>query len=175
MLWCSPLLPWETTVEHINVFMRRMPRCDDYSSKHEDHKLPLLDIKMWAQKQQDEDGNTWRVILHEYYAKEVSSKAVIHAQSAMPSSTKRDVLTQEALRIMLRCSPLLPWETTVEHLNVFMRRMQYSGYTSQYRAQIANSALKAYEMNPCTGLRNGEDVTDKNRKERRRRATTQQL
>ena len=63
----------------------------------------------------------------------------------MPNSTKRVVLTQEALRIMLRCSPLLPWGTTVEHLNVFMRRMQYSGYTSQYRAQIANSALKAYE------------------------------
>ena len=39
----------------------------------------------------------------------------------------------------------LPWETTVEHLSVFMRGMQYSGYTSQYRAQIANSALKAYE------------------------------
>ena len=85
----------------------------DYPSKHEDHKLPLLDIKMWVKKQQDGDGNTERLVLHEYYAKDVSSKAVVHAESAMPSSTKRTVLTQEALRVMLRYSPLLPWETTV--------------------------------------------------------------
>ena len=37
----------------------------DYPSKHEDHKLPLLDIKMWVKKQQDDDGNTERVVLHE--------------------------------------------------------------------------------------------------------------
>ena len=116
----------------------------DYPSRHEDHKLPLLDIKMWVEEQQD-DENTERVVLHEYYAKDVSSKVVVHAESAMPGTTKRTVLTQEALRVMLRCSPLLPWETTVEHINMFMRRMQYSGYTQQYRAQIANAALKAYE------------------------------
>ena len=68
----------------------------DYPNKHEDHKLPLLNIKMWVQEQQDEDWNTERVVLHEYYAKEVSFKAVIHAQSAMSSSTKRDVLTHIA-------------------------------------------------------------------------------
>ena len=33
----------------------------------------------------------------------------------------------------------------VNHINKFMQRMQYSRHTCQYRAQIANSALKAYE------------------------------
>ena len=67
----------------------------DYPNKHEDHKLPLLNIKMWVQEQQDEDWNTERVVLHEYYAKEVSFKAVIHAQSAMSSSTKREMYSHK--------------------------------------------------------------------------------
>ena len=41
----------------------------DYHRKHNDHKLPLLDIKMWVKDQQDDDGNTERIVLYEYYAK----------------------------------------------------------------------------------------------------------
>ena len=46
---------------------------------------------MWVKKRQDDDGNTERIIPYEYYAKEVSSKAVIHAQFAMPGSTIREL------------------------------------------------------------------------------------
>ena len=57
----------------------------DYPSKHDDHILSILNMKMWVKKQQDDDGNTERSVLHEYYAKDVTSKAVVHAESAMPS------------------------------------------------------------------------------------------
>ena len=80
----------------------------DYPSAHSDNKLPLLDIKMWNENKTDTDGNMRTVILHEFYAKDVASKSVIHAASAMPPNTRRTVLTQEVLRILLRCSPLLP-------------------------------------------------------------------
>ena len=117
----------------------------DYPSAHSDNKLPLLDIKMWNENKTDTDGNMRTVILHEFYAKDVASKSVIHAASAMPPNTRRTVLTQEVLRILLRCSPLLPWECTVSHINTFMQRMQYCEYPIEFRAQVLDSAL-----NPMT-------------------------
>ena len=63
----------------------------------------------------------------------------------MPKSFKRTVLTQEVLRILLRCSPKLPWEVTANHLSMFMMRMQYSGYNKTFRAQVLKSGLNAYE------------------------------
>ena len=57
---------------------------------------------MWVKEQEDDEGGIDRTVIHEYYSKDVSSKAVIHSQSAMPNSTKRTILTQEVLLIMLR-------------------------------------------------------------------------
>ena len=83
-------------------------------------------------------------ILHEFYQKDISSKAVVNARSSLPWSTKRTVLTQEILRIILRCSPDLPWEQVKDHVEMFMARMQFSGYNKKFRAEVLNSALKAY-------------------------------
>ena len=112
--------------------------------------MPLLDIKIWTENREresdtnDQRGKPETVIIHEYYQKEVSSKGVIHEKTAMSSKQKRTVLTQELVRVMLRCSPLLPWTETTKHINNFMARLQYSGYNRKFRAQIAKSALKAY-------------------------------
>ena len=108
----------------------------DYPTLHEDQKLPILDVKMWVA-----DNNK---ILHEFYQKDISSKAVVNARSSLPWSTKRTVLTQEILRIILRCSPDLPWEQVKNHVEMFMARMQFSGYNKKFRAEVLNSALKAY-------------------------------
>ena len=117
----------------------------DAPYRHQDRKLPMLDIKAWTEERVNENGTTKTIILHEFYAKEVSAKSITHARSAMPAAMKRTVLTQELLRVMLRCSPLLEWEVTVEHLNTMMKRIQYSGYGQAYRAQILKSALSAYD------------------------------
>ena len=117
----------------------------DYPDMHEDKKLPLLDIKMWVENHKTEDKGPVGIVMYEFYAKEVSSKAVVHEKSAMPRSVKRTVLTQEVLRILLRCSPRLPWEVTTSHLNTFMMRMQYSGYDKNFRTQVLKSGLNAYE------------------------------
>ena len=109
----------------------------DYPSKYEDKKVPILDVKVWV----DDDNK----ILHEYYSKSVSSKAVIDRRSAMPLKDKRTVLTQDILRIILRCSPLLPWEKTVEHIEEYMLRLQFSGYDQRFREEVLRSALQAYE------------------------------
>ena len=115
----------------------------DYPSKHEDKKVPILDLKVWLECRNDEDGvRVW----HEFYYKEVATKSLTQARSAMATRVKRTTLTQELLRIILRCSPDLRWEEeVVPHLNHCMMRMQYSGYCQQFRAETLRSALKAYE------------------------------
>ena len=109
-------------------------------SMHEDKKLPVLDLKIWVNKTGDNNK-----IMHEYYQKEVASKMVVHSRSSLPWSSKRTVLTQEVLRILLRCSPELPWPTVKEHVDNFMKRMQFAGYTPKFKGEIVCSATKAYK------------------------------
>ena len=120
----------------------------DCPSKHSDSKLPLLDIKIWIEKKEDGESdttsNTYSKIMHEYYYKEVASKSVINARSSLPWEAKRTTITQEILRILLRCSPDLPPETTKGHIQQFMLRLQFSGYNPTFKAQVVKSAYKAY-------------------------------
>ena len=83
-------------------------------------------------------------ILHQYDQKTVDSKMTVHARSSLPWSTKRTVITQEILRILLSCSPKLPWDTTKGHVETYMKRMQFSGYTPRFRGKVVKSAVKAY-------------------------------
>ena len=84
----------------------------DYPSKHQDGKLPILDLKVWIEtkeKKTEERSEKASVIMYEFHSKSVASKAVINARSALNWNTKRTVLTQEVLRVLLNCSRLLPW------------------------------------------------------------------
>ena len=119
----------------------------DSPSQHEDGKLPILDLKVWVETRrqsgrEEEDGLS--VVLHEFYVKDVASKCVINARSALPWNSKRTILTQEVLRILLNCSRELPWATVISHVNHMMLRLQYSGYDQKFRAELVRSALKAY-------------------------------
>ena len=55
--------------------------------------------------------------MHEFYAKEISSKMVVHARAAMLMQMKRTILTQQMLRVMLNCSQHLEWKETAMHLS----------------------------------------------------------
>ena len=84
------------------------------------------------------------VIIYEFYAKEIASKVVINARSAMSASVKRTELTQEVLRVLLNCSPLLPWANVVEKVEEMVLRMQYLGYNKKFRYEVVDSAVKSY-------------------------------
>ena len=136
----------------------------DCPALHKDNKLPMLDIKIWTQTKEETQNQTDETekkeileidgighrkerqvqILHEFYQKDVSSKSTIHARSAMSWKDKRTVITQEILRILLRCSPKLPWTETVKHIENYMKRLQFSGYSKRFRTEVWKSALKAY-------------------------------
>ena len=123
----------------------------DYPSRYVEGKVPMLDVRMWI----EEIEGRYRIV-YEHYEKAMTTKAVIHASSAIPFKVKRTVLTQEILRILLHCSNDLAWETVLQHLNNFMRKMQYSGYDKTFRYTVAKSAIKAYETirdNETNGVR----------------------
>ena len=110
----------------------------DMPSKNEDRKLPILDMKVWT----NEDG----CIAYQHYEKPVSSKAVLHAKSAHPSTCKRSVHTQEIVRRLLNSAPSLDWEKEVTPvISEYMQRMKDAGYGEGYRKSILKQALAIYD------------------------------
>ena len=116
----------------------------DCPSKYDDNKMPILDLKVWV--------NEENVIMHEFYAKDVSSKAVVHCKSALPENVKRTVLSQEGLRRLLNCSRQIPWDEKAKHLTEFSKQLQFSGYNKSFRFHTIASSIKAYNT-----LRTRED------------------
>ena len=117
----------------------------DVPSNHPHRKVPILDLKCWKEKVVVE-GNEKHLLLHEFYMKEVTSKSVISRDAALAMSSKRTILTQECLRVIMNCHELVGWERVTEHLNFFMARMQAGGYDKEFRYQVLKSALDAFEF-----------------------------
>ena len=100
----------------------------DCPSRHEDAKMPVLDLKAWPTQERDKVTRETTVrIVHEHYSKEISAKAVVNARSALPVKTKRTIHTQEVVRILRNCSRHLPWSVAREHVEQYVARMQSSG------------------------------------------------
>ena len=113
----------------------------DYGSKYADGKLPMLDLKLWIGK--DEKGDY--KVLHTHYTKEVSSKFLIHERSSHPENMKFNTLVNEGLRILRNCNVGLSWNEIKEHLQIFIHRMQFSGYIHEYRAKVMELIFKKYD------------------------------
>ena len=117
----------------------------DVPSKNDDQKVPILDLKCWIQEIHQGDQKK-HAILHEHYIKDVSSKSVLHRESALSINSKRTILTQQCLQVLLNCSEHLDEERRNEHLSFFMARMQSSGYDHRFRLEVLKSALNAFEQ-----------------------------
>ena len=124
----------------------------EYPSKQHEKKMPVLDVKVWLQEVQDQGR---LCIMYEFYSKEVASKALIGARSAVPWRDKRNIMTQEVLRILKNCSVNLPWQNKVSHIENLCMRMQFSGYDVKFRREVVDSGIKAYK----TMQRNDENNT----------------
>ena len=71
----------------------------DYPSRHRDGKLPKLVLKVWVEKKNrvavidNAQKREVKVVLHEFYYKDVSTRSVVNARSALPWSCKRTIVT----------------------------------------------------------------------------------
>ena len=108
----------------------------DVASNHESGKLPILDIQVWT-----ENGE----IKTDFYKKKVATDQVIMARSAIPLNNKRDILTQEAYRRLVNCSPDLPWTVKTAHLTKFCLDMFRGGHSEQFRQTVIRRALAKYD------------------------------
>ena len=77
--------------------------------------------------------------------KDVSSKQLLHKESAISMNSKRTILTQQCLRVILNCSKHLEEQTKNDHLSFFMARMQASGYDHAFRLEVLKSAKNAHD------------------------------
>jgi hypothetical protein len=111
----------------------------DIPSYHEDGKIPVLDLKVNVNKMM---GNR---LDYEFYEKPTKNPQILLVNSAINSSTKRTIITQECLRRIRNTKKELGDDVRNKHLNQFMIKMKNSGYSKKYRIQILDSALKAFE------------------------------
>ena len=110
----------------------------DYPSAHPDGRMPVLDFVCWVDP-------TTKKIMYSFYRKPMCRVNTILASSALSWTTKRTVLTQEAVRILTRSSLELPWEEKAKNMTVFMARMANSGYSHKFRLQVLKNSLRAFE------------------------------
>ena len=111
----------------------------DWPSKNQDGKLPILDLKVWTNK----EGS----ILYTHYEKPMANKNILHNKSAHTGTCKRSVHTQEVLRRLMNCSRELDWSEEVAPVATeYMYRMKMAGYKEEYRKSIAQSALKIFKL-----------------------------
>ena len=61
----------------------------DVPSLHTKGKLPILDLEVWL------EGD---IIRHQCYRKDIATKYIIHARTALGNSTKRNSFFQEGLK-----------------------------------------------------------------------------
>ena len=115
----------------------------DIPSNHLDKKVPMLDLKMWIDKN---ESNGKYQIIHEHYVKDIASQLLIRERSALAWAQKRTILTQQCLKVRLNCSRKLPQDRLNELLGNFCKRMQASGYDQKMRYEVMKSADNAYTM-----------------------------
>ena len=119
----------------------------DMPSRNADKKMPILEMKVWM----EEDGT----LVYQHYEKQVSSKTVMHAQSAHSAGCKKSVHTQEILRRLLNSSHRLQWTSEVAPvITDYLARMKMAGYKENYRKDVLKHALSIYDKK-CEDHKNG--------------------
>ncbi len=116
----------------------------DYPSKHESKRLPMLDMELWIEKVEI-DGEMKYQLLYSHYMKAVSSRFVIHNNSAISSCTKINILVNDLIRVMKNISPHVKKEERNRHIQYYMYRLQFSGYSKEDRIKVYRKAKKRFD------------------------------
>ena len=116
----------------------------DFPSANTNGRIPILDTEQWLDEVEI-DGTKKQQILHSHFAKPISNKYVILRNSALPIRNKLNILVSDLVRIMknvsIRCNP----EERKTKVQIFVDRMQYSGYTKTERAKVYKRAKLRYK------------------------------
>ena len=109
----------------------------DYPSKYEDKMMPILDMKMAINNENE--------VEYMFYRKPQSNKFTMLARSALSSRVKRATMSNDALRRLLCCSPNLDEHKRVEVMEEFARMLKRSGYSQKFRYEVISDAVQGYK------------------------------
>ena len=109
----------------------------DYPSRYEDLMMPILDMKMSMNRQNE--------VVYMFHKKPQSNKFTMMARSALPDRVKRSTMTNEALRRLLCCSQNLEENKKVEVMEEFARMLRRSGYPEKFRYEVISDAVRGYQ------------------------------
>ena len=110
----------------------------DTPDMNQDNKLPMLDVKVHLDPE--------NMLIHEFYEKSTKSKNIVLANSALSWPKKRNIHTQECLRILKNTSVCLGEQIQNMHLSRYMLKMKMAGYNSRFRGEIVKSTKNAYKI-----------------------------
>ena len=116
----------------------------DYPSNHTNKRLPILDTEMWIEEI-GVNGTMRHQILYSYYEKDMSSKYLIHKNSALSNQSKINILVNDLVRVMKNTSLRVNGEEKRTNIQHYMNKMQFSGYEKDERIKVYKRAKKIFE------------------------------
>ena len=108
----------------------------DYPSKHNDNRLPFLDLAIWM------DGKKVR---HSFFRKDMATPFLILKRSAMSMATKRESLLQEGLRRLRNMDCSISIDERNKVMSTFSNAMRISGYNWEYRFNMIKGITQRYQ------------------------------
>ena len=84
-------------------------------------------------------------LMHKHYTKPMVSKVGVQIESAISDKDKRTINTQEVIRCLRNCHNDLPEDEVAEVLTNCMKRLQNSGYSTEYRIEILKSGTNGFK------------------------------
>lgn len=116
----------------------------DYPSNNENSRIPILDTEQWLETVEIQ-GETKVQLLHSHYSKPMANKSVLLHHSAFPIKSKINVLIADLVRVMRNISRKCKNEERLKKIQVFMHRMQFSGYSKKERYEVYTRAKRRYD------------------------------
>ena len=132
---------WSQIQQVANSIHQSIKVTVDYPKNNDDARMPVLDLKVWFEKT-DKDKVK---LMHTYYMKPMANKGLIHRDSALSMRTKIQILIADLVRIMRNISPLITQLERKKHIQHFIDRLQYSGYSIKERKEIYFKAKQKYD------------------------------
>ena len=126
-------LAMNSIFENINFTMET---AEDFPEK----KLPTLDFKLWVEK----DEQSVQQIRYSFFEKVMKTPYCILARSAMAEQSKYSSLTQDLIRRLTNTKEDSSQEEKNDIVEIFVERLQISGYSRAEIREIIVSGLKGY-------------------------------
>ena len=124
----------------------------DFPSNHPDNRMPVLDMKIWFEKNEQNKNK----VRYSFYEKPMTPIVTVMRNSALSWIVKKSALAGEVSRRLLNCSRDLAWTEGIEHVEKFNYKMLLSGYEEKERNMIMREGIARYQ-----NLR--QEEIDKNR------------